>query len=185
VKDGQTRFEGEILWRYVTMKYEITINGTRRGVEFTPPKAEASHVTLAVDGRAVEPDAIRISGGVYSILLGGKSLEVTVEETLGGLLLRANGREFQVELFDPRSWRRGRGAGIELEGRQQLIAPMPGKIVRVLVAAGQKVGTGDGLLVIEAMKMQNEIRSPKSGIVEKVAQEGQTVNAGEILAIVT
>jgi acetyl/propionyl-CoA carboxylase alpha subunit len=167
------------------MKYEIAINGIRRGVEFTPPKAEASRATLAVDGRIVEADAIRISGGTYSILLGGKSLDVTVEETPGGLLLRSNGREFHVEIFDTRSWRGGHGAGIELEGRQQLIAPMPGKIVRVLVAAGQKVGTGDGLLVIEAMKMQNEIRSPKSGIVEKVAQEGQTVNAGEILAIVT
>jgi biotin carboxyl carrier protein len=90
-----------------------------------------------------------------------------------------------VEIFDPRSWRRKRGAGIDLEGRQQLIAPMPGKIVRVLVAAGQEVNVGQGLLVIEAMKMQNEIRSPKSGIVEKLAREGQTVNAGEVLAIVT
>ena len=90
-----------------------------------------------------------------------------------------------MEIFDPRSWRRRRGAGIELEGRQQLVAPMPGKIVRVLVAAGQQVSAGQGLLVIEAMKMQNEIRSPKSGTVEKLAREGQTVNAGEVLAIVT
>ena len=99
--------------------------------------------------------------------------------------MRANGREFQVEIFDPRSWRRRRGAGIELEGRQQLVAPMPGKIVRVLVAAGEQVSAGQGLLVIEAMKMQNEIRSPKSGTVEKLAREGQTVNAGEVLAIVS
>jgi biotin carboxyl carrier protein len=90
-----------------------------------------------------------------------------------------------VEIIDPRAWRRGRGGGIELEGRQQLIAPMPGKIVRVLVAKGQQVEAGQGLLVIEAMKMQNELRSPKSGAVEKVAREGQTVNAGEILAVVS
>jgi biotin carboxyl carrier protein len=64
------------------------------------------------------------------------------------------------------------------------MAPMPGKIVRVLVAAGQKVESGQGLLVIEAMKMQNEIRSPKSGTVERLAQQGQTVNAGEVLAVV-
>jgi biotin carboxyl carrier protein len=99
--------------------------------------------------------------------------------------LRTNGREFRAEVIDPRSWRRRHGAGIELEGRQQLVAPMPGKIVRVLAAAGQEVTAGQGLLVIEAMKMQNEIRSPKSGIVEKLAREGQTVNAGEVLAIVT
>jgi biotin carboxyl carrier protein len=166
-------------------KYELVINGARRSVEFTPRMDGASRVTFTVDGRLVEADAVRISRGTYSILLGGRSLEITAEETSSGLLLRANGREFQMEILDPRSWRRGRGAGIELEGRQQLIAPMPGKIVRVLVAAGEQVSAGQGLLVIEAMKMQNEIRSPKSGIVEKLAGEGQTVNAGEILAIVT
>ena len=166
------------------MKYEIAIDGARRSVAFAAPKKESSRVEFTVDGRLVEADAIRISRGVYSILIGGKSLEVTAEETSKGLLLRANGREFQVEIFDPRSWRRGRGAGIELEGRQRLIAPMPGKIVRVLARAGQHVNAGQGLLVIEAMKMQNEIRSPKSGTVEKLAREGQTVNAGEVLAVV-
>jgi biotin carboxyl carrier protein len=168
----------------MAMKYEILIDGTLRSVEFTPPITGASRVTFTVDGRLVEADAVRISRYEYSILLGGRSLEVTAEEASDGLLLCVNGREFHVEIFDPRSWRRGRGAGIELEGRQQLIAPMPGKVVRVLVAAGQQVSAGQGLLVIEAMKMQNEVRSPKSGKVEKLAQEGQTVNAGEILAIV-
>ena len=167
------------------MKYEIAINGARRIVEFDPQTNGVSRAAFTVDGRLVEADAIKISRGSYSILLGGRSLEVTVEETSNGLQVRTNGREFQVEIFDPRSWRHGRGVGIELEGRQQLVAPMPGKIVRVLVAAGQEVTAGEGLLVIEAMKMQNEIRSPKSGTVEKVAREGQTVNAGEVLAIVT
>jgi len=167
------------------MNYKIIINGDRRNVEFTPQTNGAPRAAFTVEGRLVEADAIKISRGAYSILLGGLSLEVTVEEASNGLLVRTNGREFQVEIFDPRSWRRGRGVGIELEGRQQLVAPMPGKIVRVLVAAGQQVTAGEGLLVIEAMKMQNEIRSPKSGTVEKVAREGQTVNAGEVLAVVT
>jgi biotin carboxyl carrier protein len=168
------------------MKYEIIINGRQRAVEFAPPPNETSRIAFAIDGRPVEADAVRISPSAFSILLGGRSLEVTLEETVGGgLLLRANGREFQVEINDPRSWRRGRHAGIELEGRQQMLAPMPGKIVRVLVAAGQQVTAGQGLLVIEAMKMQNEIRAPKSGTVEKLAREGQTVNAGEILAVVS
>jgi biotin carboxyl carrier protein len=169
----------------MTMKYEIVINGARRNVEFSPQANGASSVVFTVDGRLVEADATRISRSAYSILLGGRSIEVTAEETASGLLIRVNGREFQVEIFDPRSWRRRRGAGIELEGRQQLVAPMPGKIVRVLIAAGEQVSSGQGLLVIEAMKMQNEIRSPKSGTVEKVAREGQTVNAGEVLAIVS
>jgi biotin carboxyl carrier protein len=167
------------------MKYEVVISGARRSVEFTPPRDGMSRVAFTVDDRLVEADAIRISPGAYSILLGGRSFEVAAEESSTGLLMRVKGREFQVEILDPRSWRRRLGAGIELEGRQQLIAPMPGKIVRVLVAAGQQVDAGQGLLVIEAMKMQNEIRSPKSGTVEKLAREGQTVNAGEVLAIVT
>jgi biotin carboxyl carrier protein len=166
------------------MKYEITVDGAQRSVEFTPPE-DSARAGFLIDGRQVDADAVRISRDVYSILLGGRSVEVTVEETPGGLLLRANGREYRVEISDPRSWRRGRGPGIELEGRQQLVAPMPGKIVRVLVAAGEQVSAGQGLMVIEAMKMQNEIRSPKSGTVEKLAREGQTVNAGEVLAIVT
>jgi biotin carboxyl carrier protein len=169
----------------MTMKYEITINGAQRSVEFSQQRDGPSRVTFTVDGRVVEADAIRILPGAYSILIGGQSLEVTAEENSNGLLMRTNGHEFKVEIIDPRLWRRGRGAGIEIEGRQQLIAPMPGKIVRVLVAAGQQVHAGQGLLVIEAMKMQNEIRSPKSGIVERLAREGQTVNAGEVLAIVT
>jgi biotin carboxyl carrier protein len=168
------------------MKYEIVINGAPRTAEFSPPPRDASsRATFAVDGRVVEADVARISPGEYSILMGGRSLDVTVEESAVGVLIRVNGREFHAEIFDPRSWRRGRGAGIELEGRQRLVAPMPGKIVRVLAAAGQQVSAGQGLLVIEAMKMQNEIRSPKSGTVERLAAEGQTVNAGEVLAIVS
>ncbi|MGH9706384.1 MAG: biotin/lipoyl-containing protein, partial [Candidatus Acidiferrales bacterium] len=73
----------------------------------------------------------------------------------------------------------------EAEGRQNVLASMPGKVVRVLANAGDAVEAGQGLLVVEAMKMQNEIRSPKSGTIERLlVAEGQTVNAGELLAIV-
>ena len=167
------------------MKYEVVINGARHGVEFTPLEGNTSLVTFSIDGRQVSADAIRISHTAYSILVDGRSLEVTVEEHSGELLIRTAGHEFRLEIFDPRSWRHGKGGGIELEGRQQLVAPMPGKIVRVLAAPGDHVAAGQGLLVIEAMKMQNELRSPKSGTVEKLATEGQTVNAGEVLAIVS
>jgi biotin carboxyl carrier protein len=166
------------------MTYDILINGTRRSVEVTAPFAEGSRVIAVIDGRSVMADSLSISPGVYSMLLDGRSLDVTVEEATNGLLVRINGREFKLEITDPRAWRRGRDGSIELAGRQQIAAPMPGKIVRVLVAMGQQVEAGQGLLVIEAMKMQNEIRSPKSGTVEKIVREGQTVNAGEILAVV-
>lgn len=166
------------------MKCEILINGTRRNVEFTSPEANSTRLALTMDGRAVEADGVRISPNAYSILIGARSINVTLEETRAGLLARANGRDFKIEVIDPRSWRGARGGGIELEGRQQLVAPMPGKIVRVLVTVGQQVSAGQALLVIEAMKMQNEVRSPKSGTVERLAGEGQTVSAGDILAVV-
>jgi biotin carboxyl carrier protein len=168
------------------MNYDILINGASRSVAFTEPRDETSRMTADIGGRSVQADAVKISPSRYSILLGGRSLEVTVEETKEGLLLYLAGREFQVEITDSRSWRSRRGGSIELEGRQQVAAPMPGKIVSVLVTPGQKVEAGQGLLVIEAMKMQNEIRSPKSGVVERLlAKEGQAVGAGEIVAIVT
>jgi biotin carboxyl carrier protein len=166
------------------MKYEVLINGARRSLEFALPAPGATRPAATIDGRPVDADVIRVSPHVYSVLIGGRSIEVTLEERRTGFLGRANGREFQIEIIDPRSWSSARGAGVELEGRQQLLAPMPGKIVRLLAAVGQQVTTGQGLLVIEAMKMQNEVRSPKSGRLEKLAIEGQTVNAGEILAVV-
>jgi biotin carboxyl carrier protein len=168
------------------MKFEILVNGARRSITFAQSKDAPSRVTAVIDGRTVEADAAKISPGLYSILLNGRSLEAAVDETAGRLLVHVAGREFQMEIADPRSWRRRHGGNIELEGRQKVVAPMPGKIVSVLVAPGQKVEAGQGLLVIEAMKMQNEIRSPKSGTVEKLpAKEGQAVSAGEIVAVVT
>jgi biotin carboxyl carrier protein len=101
------------------------------------------------------------------------------------MLLHTAGREYRVEIVDLRSWRRSRSGRIDLAGRQQIAAPMAGKVVRVLVAPGQRVESGQGLLVVEAMKMQNEIRSPKTGTVERLlAKEGQAVNSGEILAVI-
>jgi len=96
------------------------------------------------------------------------------------------GRDFSVAIQDERGWRRNRGGSLEAEGRQQVLAPMPGKIVRVLVSAGDSVRAGQGLLVVEAMKMQNEIRAPKSGTIDRVrVVEGQTVNAGQVVVIVS
>jgi biotin carboxyl carrier protein len=101
----------------------------------------------------------------------------------GTLTLQTGPEEFTAEVIDPRAWSGRRHTAVEAEGRQQIVAPMPGKVVRLLVKAGDAVEAGQGLLVMEAMKMQNEIRSPKSGVVERLlATEGQAVNAGEVLA---
>ncbi len=146
---------------------------------------DGNRLSMTDDGRAIEADVIEVAANTYSIIVSGHAYEVRVEPAPGGLRIHAGAREFRAEIEDPRAWRGQRGGAVEAEGRQQVIAPMPGKVVRLLVAQGQKVEAGQGLMVVEAMKMQNEIRSPKSGVVERiVVAEGQAVNAGEPLVIV-
>ena len=172
--------------RDLIMEYDIVINGVHRTVVYAPAGNAQRRISATFDGRSVEADALKISSHLYSILLGGRSLDVTVEETAEGFLVQVAGRELKVQITDPRSRRNTHAGSIELEGRQRVTATMPGKIVSVLVAAGQKVESGQGLFVIEAMKMQNEIRSPKSGTVERLlVSDGKTVSAGEVIAIIT
>ena len=174
------------------MKLEVQIagRGGRLGPEAKIVQVEVVHegprLLLRLDGRELEADAVEVATGTYSILLEGQSFEVRVQpEPGGGLHVQTHGEEYPVVVHDPRVWRGKRGGVLEAEGRQQVTAPMPGKIVRVLVAAGDQVEAGQGLLVVEAMKMQNEIKAPKTGTVERVlVAEGQAVNAGHVLAIV-
>lgn len=165
------------------MNFEVRIDSRASTVELT---RDADRWQISIDGRAVDADAFEIAPGIFSILLNGKSYEVRVTPTpAGGLTLQTAHQEFTAEVIDPRAWRGRRHGALEAEGRQQILAPMPGKIIRVLVQTGEKVQAGQGLLVVEAMKMQNEIRSPKSGTVERLlVQEGQPVNAGEVLCVV-
>ena len=82
-----------------------------------------------------KPTAVKIAPGIYSILIDGESFEARVEPDGRGLRLTVANREWQAEIRDPREWRRNRSGAAEAEGRQQVLAPMPGKIVRVLVGA--------------------------------------------------
>jgi biotin carboxyl carrier protein len=165
------------------VKLQIEIAGQKHRVEV----AQAGERPVwTIDGQRLEADATEVSPGIYSILINGKSFDVRVESLGAELRAIAGGREFRVVIQDEREWRRNRGSAVEAEGRQQVLAPMPGKIVRVLVSAGDSVRAGQGLLVVEAMKMQNEIRAPKSGTIDRVrVVEGQTVNAGEVVVIVS
>jgi biotin carboxyl carrier protein len=119
--------------------------------------------------------------GCASVLIGGRSYRVT-RGASGEMLV--NGSPLEVEVFDPRSMR-GRKSGEASEGRQNICSPMPGKIVRVLVSAGDAVEAGQGLVVVEAMKMQNEMKSPKTGrVVEVRTHADAAVSPGEILMVV-
>lgn len=134
----------------------------------------------------MEVDAALTARDVMSVLLGNKAYEVKRERSLSGEEhMIVFSERFKAEVQDPRSLRTRRGAGASGEGPQKLAAPMPGKVVRMLVEEGAEVEAGQGVVVVEAMKMQNELKAPKKGVVKKVmAKEGTTVNAGDTLAII-
>ena len=116
-----------------------------------------------------------------SVLLNGRSYRVSKG---AGKEIWVNGRRLSMEVFDPRDLRPGQGTTAN-HGRQEISASMPGKVIRVLVAPGDAVEEGQGLVVVEAMKMQNEMKSPKAGRVTEIrARADATVGAGEILVVV-
>jgi biotin carboxyl carrier protein len=164
------------------MKRALTINGAENRIRILAP-APACRFQL---GDAPERDAHVASPapGLYSVLMDGRSYDAFVEETPAGLVVWIDGGRFAIDVRDPRRWSRktgGRGA----EGVQTIVSPMPGKVVRVLVGPGDPVEPGQGLVVVEAMKMQNEMKSTRAGKVLTVAaREGATVAAGEILATI-
>src|SRR5262249_106356 len=125
-------------------------------------------------------DIRQVQPGVYAVLLGGSSYQAFVD----GTNVSIAGRSFRVEVVDQRRWKRGRNHQ-ESQGRQNIAASMPGKVIRVLVSQGDEVKAGQGLIVVEAMKMQNEMKAARAGrVVALAAVAGATVNAGEILATI-
>lgn len=132
-----------------------------------------------VDSRSPAP-------GVCSLLMGGVSHVANVSEDRGFFLVDVDGESYRVRVEEEtRYFIRTRG-GVESDrGGQVLVAPMPGKVVHVAVSEGQPVKAGDGLVVIEAMKMENEFRASASGTVKEIkVRAGQTVNAGDILVVI-
>jgi biotin carboxyl carrier protein len=140
---------------------------------------------FTLDDEVVEADWAEVAPGIYSIIIDGRSYEVLVSSQPGLTAAReepytvtVRGRNHLVQVLDPRRRRRVNALDAG-EGPQEILAPMPGKVVKLLVAEGQQVSSGDGLLVIEAMKMQNEVRASRSGRVERVhVTEGAGVEAG-------
>jgi biotin carboxyl carrier protein len=164
------------------MVYDVAIDGKRYRLEIE--RAEAGwHCRL--NGREIRVDAVLARRDVLSVLIGGKAYEIKREHTATDMHLWVGSVRYLAELHDPRSLRGRRGGAADDEGPRELLAPMPGKVVRVLIGEEQPVEAGQSILVVEAMKMQNEIKSPKKGVVHKiVAAEGANVNAGDVLAIV-
>ncbi len=163
------------------MTYDVTIDGKRYRLELN--RADGRWSCL-LDGREVEVDAVLVRPDVLSLRIGNQAYEVKCERVGGETHLWVGSARFAAEVRDPRSLR-GRVRAVDEQGPRKLTAPMPGKIVRVLVSLGAEVEAGTSVLVVEAMKMQNEIKSPKKGRIQKIlVAVGAAVNAGDVLAIV-
>jgi biotin carboxyl carrier protein len=163
------------------MIYEIAIGEKSYQLELDRANGDWSG---RLDGRSVEADGVLIRRGELSLRLGNECYNVKCEQSAGELKIWVGQDGFIVEVRDPRSLRGGSRASDE-HGVKKLIAPMPGKVVRILVEQGAQVEAGTGIMVVEAMKMQNEVKSPKKGIVQKLmVSQGEAVNAGDILGIV-
>ena len=164
------------------MKYTAIVQGQNIEVDLNRKghgviEAEIGGRKYTLQGKAVEP-------GVYWLTHDNQSLEIGVGQAADGYLVSLSGRQMPVEILDTRNALR-RAAQHGQDGVAQIRAPMPGKVIKVLVAEGTEVEPNQGIVVLEAMKMQNEIKSPKKGVVRKVGvKEGAAVNAGDLLASV-
>jgi biotin carboxyl carrier protein len=153
----------------------VDANGRRYAVEVT--RRDGAFL-VSIDGREREVD-VKETGGVLSLLIGTKSYDVSI----AGSTVHVDGVPVEVSMVPSRPWGRSGGQS-GAEGPQQVTAPMPGKIVKLLVKPGDRVEPRQGLVVVEAMKMENELRARAAGTVAEVrAVEGTTVEAGAILVI--
>ena len=164
------------------MVYEVMVDGKPHRLEL---ERAAGGWECRLDGHPVHIDALIPRPDVLSLLVDGRSFEIKREQTATGLHFWIGSTRFAVELRDPRSLRSRQKAAGDEKGPRNIVAPMPGRVVRVLVAENCEVEAGQGIVVVEAMKMQNEIKSPKKGVLKKIsAAPGAAVNPGDVLAIV-
>jgi biotin carboxyl carrier protein len=167
------------------MKLQAEINQKKHEIEV---KRVGEKVFAEIDGRKYELEVSEPEPNVYLLKNAGKIYEIFVsprQNLTSPFRVKVKNSEFEINLFDSKRLR-GAGAGAEHgDGAAEIKTAMPGKVVRVLTEQGAEIKQGEAVIVVEAMKMQNEMKSPKDGIVKEIRfAEGSTVNAGDILAII-
>ncbi len=163
------------------MKFKAYLDGEEHDLEIQP--IEGGY-RVAVDGESHDVDTAKLEGSFYSLISGGNSFEVSVTaEENDVYVVRHGGHRREVRVVDPLA--AAAGAHLAHTGRAEITAVMPGRIVKVLVREGDEVAEGQGVVILEAMKMENEVPAPRAGKVTKVAVEaGQTVETGALLCVV-
>lgn len=166
------------------MKLQAQIDDGIHEVEI---RREGDRVFADVDGRKYELEASEPEPNVYLLKCDNKVFEIFVSHRSpgGSTLVRIGTDEMEIRLIDPKRLHGTGSDAIHGDGLAEIKTAMPGKVVRLLVAVGDRVEKDSGVIVVEAMKMQNEMKSPKDGLVKEIrTAEGSTVNAGEILVII-
>jgi biotin carboxyl carrier protein len=168
------------------MKLKAQVSGTDHEVSL---KLASGTAVVDVNERHYELEIRELGDGEYLLKSGSQVYRCRVErrrepghETFVVVL---RGRQREVSIIDPKRLRSSQSSGADHAGAAEIVSPMPGKIVRVLVEPGANVEAGAGVVVVEAMKMQNEMKAPKAGVVVSVnAEAGATVSAGDVLAVI-
>ena len=167
------------------MKLQTELNGEQ--CELTL-EFKDSHVTADLCGRRYHLDLHKLGEDALLLFESGRVFEFHVNQHHGSKNMfdvAIRGNNHLVTVIDPRRLRTDEAADKHHHGSAEIIAPMPGKVVRVLVEAGQEVEAGVGLVVVEAMKMQNEMKSPRAGkVISITVSAGDTVEAGTLLAVI-
>jgi biotin carboxyl carrier protein len=146
-----------------------------------------NHIAAEIDGRHYELEVRESVGGVLLITDGTTVYRCRVDpkRETGQYDVTLRGRSYEIRIIDPKRLRSGQDAAGHGHGAAEIVSPMPGKVVRILVAPGDAVEAGAGIIVVEAMKMQNEMKAPKAGVVISInAESGATVSAGDVLAVI-
>jgi len=167
------------------MRYTAIIGGEEHLIEVTPRE---SGYRVVIGGRELDLDAVHLQGSALSLIARTRSYRCDIDPGKNGQIGVLVGETvYPLEILDERRLRMRRAGGkFTLEGPQRIDAPMPGKVTRVLVKVGDQVEEGQGLVVVEAMKMENELKSPKAGkVTELHAVEGAAVESGAKLAVVS
>jgi biotin carboxyl carrier protein len=163
------------------MRFSATADGRTLRVEV---RGRDGRYTVLVDGKPLEVDVVDTGRHFASLLVDGRSHGVGIERRSDGYRVHFADDTVTVGLEDAALG--GATPAQRPAGPARLTAPMPGRVVRVLAEAGREVEAGEGLVVVEAMKMENELRTPRAGRVTEIAvREGQTVETGALLVVVT
>jgi biotin carboxyl carrier protein len=165
------------------MKLHAEIADTKHEIEI---KRGGGRVVANIDGRNYDVEVSEPEPNVYLIKHQGKIFEVSVSQDAAGVTkARMGANELDIRITDPKRLRGASDADGTVEGPAEIKTAMPGKVVRILTQVGAEVEKGDGIIVVEAMKMQNELKAPKAGTVKEIrVSEGTTVAAGETLVTV-